>query len=55
MLPDGATVPAGPVEVRWYAFAGGDWYVARVDVSLDGGTSWTARAGAGLLCGHPAG
>jgi sulfite oxidase len=38
---DGATVPAGPVEVRGYAFAGGERYVARVDVSLDGGASWT--------------
>jgi sulfite oxidase len=38
---DGATVPAGPVEVRGYAFAGGERYVARVDVSLDGGTSWS--------------
>ena len=37
---DGATVPAGPVEVRGYAFAGGERYVARVDVSLDGGASW---------------
>ena len=33
---DGATVPSGPVEVRGYAFAGGERYVARVDVSLDG-------------------
>ncbi len=39
--PDGATAPAGPVEVRGYAFAGGDRYVARVDVSLDQGRSWT--------------
>ena len=38
---DGATVPAGPVEVRGYAFAGGERYVARVDVSLDGGTTWS--------------
>jgi sulfite oxidase len=37
---DGETVPAGPVEVRGYAFAGGDRYVARVDVSVDGGASW---------------
>lgn len=33
---DGATVPAGDVEVRGYAFAGGERYVARVDVSVDG-------------------
>jgi sulfite oxidase len=37
---DGATVAAGPVEVRGYAFAGGERYVARVDVSLDGGATW---------------
>jgi sulfite oxidase len=37
---DGATVPAGTVEVRGYAFAGGERDVARVDVSLDGGASW---------------
>ncbi len=34
---DGATVAAGPVAVRGYAFAGGERHVARVDVSLDGG------------------
>ena len=38
---DGATVPAGPVEVRGYAFAGGERHVARVDVSIDGAASWT--------------
>src|SRR6478735_9584065 len=37
---DGEIVPAGPVEVRGYAFAGGERHVARVDVSLDGGTTW---------------
>ena len=37
---DGAVVPAGKVEVRGYAFAGGDRYVARVDVSTDDGHSW---------------
>ena len=37
---DGATVPCGPVELRGYAFAGGERYVARVDVSLDEGTTW---------------
>jgi sulfite oxidase len=37
---DGATVSAGPVEIRGYAFAGGERHVARVDVSLDGGGSW---------------
>jgi sulfite oxidase len=38
---DGATVPVGPLEVRGYAFAGGERHVARVDVSLDGELSWT--------------
>jgi sulfite oxidase len=37
----GATVAAGPVEVRGYAFAGGERHVARVDVSLDGGARWS--------------
>ena len=37
---DGETVAAGPVEVRGYAFAGGERYVTRVDVTLDGGTTW---------------
>jgi sulfite oxidase len=37
---DGETVAAGPVEVRGYAFAGGERHVARVDVSIDGGASW---------------
>jgi sulfite oxidase len=34
---DGDTVPAGPLEARGYAFAGGERHVARVDVSVDGG------------------
>ena len=38
---DGATVPSGAVAVRGYAFAGGERYVARVDVSLDGGSTWS--------------
>jgi sulfite oxidase len=38
---NGETVAAGPTEVRGYAFAGGDRHVARVDVSLDGGWSWS--------------
>jgi sulfite oxidase len=37
---DGQTVAAGPVEVRGYAFAGGERHVARVDVSLDRGATW---------------
>jgi sulfite oxidase len=38
---DGETVAAGPLEVRGYAFAGGERHVTRVDVSLDGGASWS--------------
>ncbi len=38
---DGETVAAGPVEVRGYAFAGGERHVARVDVSLDGAKRWS--------------
>ena len=37
---DGETVRAGRVEASGYAFAGGDRYVARVDVSIDGGATW---------------
>jgi sulfite oxidase len=37
---DGETVPAGPVEVRGYAFAGGERHVARVDVSVDDSPRW---------------
>ena len=39
---DGETVPSGPLEVRGYAFAGGERYVSRVDVSLDGGATWAS-------------
>jgi sulfite oxidase len=38
---DGETVAAGPVDVRGYAFAGGERHVARVDVSIDGGATWS--------------
>jgi sulfite oxidase len=38
---DGATVAAGPVEVRGYAFAGGERHVARVDVSIDEAAGWS--------------
>jgi sulfite oxidase len=38
---DGATVAAGPVEVLGYAFAGGERHVERVDVSVDGSTTWS--------------
>jgi sulfite oxidase len=38
---DGDRVAPGPVEVRGYAFAGGERHVARVDVSLDGGAHWS--------------
>jgi sulfite oxidase len=34
---DGARVPAGPVELRGYAFAGGERAVTRVDVEVDRG------------------
>ncbi len=37
---DGDTVRAGAVELRGYAFAGGDRSVTRVEVSTDGGRSW---------------
>jgi sulfite oxidase len=37
---DGDTVAADPVEVRGYAFAGGERHVARIDLSLDGGVTW---------------
>jgi sulfite oxidase len=37
---DGAHVPAGPLEVTGYAFAGGHREVTRVDVSLDHGMTW---------------
>jgi sulfite oxidase len=40
----GETVPAGRVAVRGWALAGGDRQVARVDVSGDGGRSWTVAA-----------
>jgi sulfite oxidase len=36
----GETVAAGLVEVRGYAFAGGERHVVRVDVSADGGATW---------------
>ncbi len=38
---DGDTVLTGPVEVRGYAFAGGERHVARVDVSVDDASSWS--------------
>src|SRR3954447_8845446 len=38
---DGAAVSAGAVDVRGYAFAGGERHVARVDVSIDRGASWS--------------
>jgi len=41
LLPaDGERLPAGSVELRGWAFAGGDRQVERVDVSLDHGTTW---------------
>jgi sulfite oxidase len=38
---DGAELPCGPTRVSGYAFAGGDRTVVRVDVSVDGGSTWT--------------
>jgi sulfite oxidase len=38
---DGETVAAGPIEVRGYAFAGGERHVARVDISLAGDAGWS--------------
>ena len=38
---DGERVAAGKVQVLGYALAGGSRYVARVDVSIDGGRSFT--------------
>jgi sulfite oxidase len=38
---DGETVAAGTVAVRGYAFAGGERHVARVDVSVDAGATWS--------------
>jgi sulfite oxidase len=37
---DGATLPAGDTDVRGYAYAG-DRGITRVEVSLDGGRTWT--------------
>jgi sulfite oxidase len=37
---DGAEVAAGALELRGYAFAGGERHVTRAEVSLDGGVSW---------------
>jgi len=38
------TVPAGPVPVQGYAITGGERSVERVDVSTDGGETWTTAA-----------
>jgi sulfite oxidase len=38
---DGQTVAVGAVDVRGYAFAGGERHVDRVDVSIDGGATWS--------------
>ena len=37
---DGSILTAGPTQVSGYAFAGDDRGIARVDVSIDGGSSW---------------
>jgi sulfite oxidase len=41
---DGAHLPAGPTDVTGYALAGERRTVARVDISLDGGQTWTQAA-----------
>ncbi|MCO5984758.1 sulfite oxidase [Actinoallomurus spadix] len=42
LAPDGGTpLPPGPTEITGYAYAGEDRTVARLDVSLDGGRTWT--------------
>ena len=38
---DGDRIPAGRVRVAGYAFAGDDRLISRVDVSSDGGATWT--------------
>jgi sulfite oxidase len=38
---DGATVSSGAVQITGYAFAGGGRAAARVDLSVDGGCTWT--------------
>jgi sulfite oxidase len=38
---DRAEVAAGPLTVSGYAFSGGGREIARVEVSVDGGTGWT--------------
>jgi sulfite oxidase len=38
---DGQVLASGAVDVRGYAFAGGERHVARVDVSTDGGVTWS--------------
>ena len=49
---EGERVPAGPVKVRGWALAGGDREAARVDVSGDGGRTWSVAdfvAGSGAF------
>lgn len=41
---DGATVPAGSLNVRGYAIAADSARIARVEVSVDGGASWQPAA-----------
>jgi sulfite oxidase len=41
---DGQRLPAGEVEVRGYALAGGESSVQRVEVSADGGSTWEPAA-----------
>jgi sulfite oxidase len=44
---EGETPARGPLVVRGYAVTGGDYRVGRVEVSADGGRSWTGAALAG--------
>jgi sulfite oxidase len=41
LCPDGDRLPAGPTDVLGYAFAAEGRTIVRVDVSLDGGRTWT--------------
>lgn len=50
---DGEDVVAGEVTVRGWAMAGGGRRVARVDLSVDGGRTWTVAAFSGASRGGP--
>jgi sulfite oxidase len=44
LCPDGDRLPAGATDVIGYAFAAEGRTIVRVDVSLDGGRTWTQAA-----------